>query len=447
VFISYRREESSGWARLLQDRLAAHLGDEQVFMDVDTIRLGVDFAEVITQAVSTCEVLLAVIGPRWLTVTDQDGRRRLDDPDDLVHLEIAAALERGIRVIPILVEGAVMPRRQELPDSLATLARRNALMVRHDSFRYDVNRLVAEVERVLQPVPAEARGAKGETSAVGRQTSVQPRPARVPKVPTQPLEAVGKGEHYRAFWTRFLERVHAEHPDWTTARIPQKDNWITVPSGIKGAVYGCNFAAGSRLRAELYIDSGDARANLELFRALKKRAKPIEAVYGKALSWEELPGRRACRVADYADGDVTNTDQHDAYIDWFFDTGLRLRRALSGPTDQGPDRQLHLSASPTALEVVDTSPATAEPSSITEEVMPKLGNRYLGTVIKTTTFGAFISLTPGKDGLLHISRLGTKGQRARLVEDIVNVGDKLLVEVTEVDRKNRIFLKLAEENQ
>ena len=127
VFISYRRQESSGLAGRLYDRLAARFGDDQVFMDVDTIALGVDFAEVITQAVSTCEVLLAVIGPRWLTATDEDGRRRLDDPDDLVRLEIAAALERDIRVIPILVEGAVMPRRQQLPEALAGLARRNAL--------------------------------------------------------------------------------------------------------------------------------------------------------------------------------------------------------------------------------------------------------------------------------------------------------------------------------
>src|SRR5215211_3011888 len=80
-------------------------------------------------------------------------------------------------------------------------------------------------------------------------------------------------------------------------------------------------------------------------------------------------------------------------------------------------------------------------------VMPQVGERYLGTVVKTTTFGAFISLTPGKDGLLHISRLGKKGQRVRAVEDVVNVGDKLLVEVMEVDRQNRISLKLVDEDE
>jgi hypothetical protein len=140
----------------LYDRLAGQFGDDQVFMDVDTIALGVDFAEVITQAVSTCEVLLAVIGPRWLTTTDEDGQRRLDDPDDIVRLEIAAALERDIRVIPILVEGAAMPRRSQLPDSLVKLARRNALIVRHESFRFDADRLLNTIEQIPHAKAASA---------------------------------------------------------------------------------------------------------------------------------------------------------------------------------------------------------------------------------------------------------------------------------------------------
>ena len=118
-------------------------------MDVDTIELGVDFAEEITRAVAACQVLVAVIGPGWLTATDERGRRRLDDPDDFVRLEIEAALARGVRVIPILAQGAVMPGRDDLPESLASLARRNALFIRHESFRSDAGRLVAAIERVL----------------------------------------------------------------------------------------------------------------------------------------------------------------------------------------------------------------------------------------------------------------------------------------------------------
>jgi hypothetical protein len=166
VFISYRRQESSGWARLLQHQLADRFGDDQIFMDVDTIAPGVDFAEVITQAVSTCQVLLAVIGLRWLNATDEEGRRRLDDPDDIVRLEIAAALERDIRVIPILVDGAVMPRRQELPDALARLARRNALSLRHESFRADADRLLASIEPILRPPAGAAPVSSGPVQTV-----------------------------------------------------------------------------------------------------------------------------------------------------------------------------------------------------------------------------------------------------------------------------------------
>ena len=112
IFVSYRRQESSHLAGRLYDRLADRFGEGQVFIDVDAIEPGVDFAEEICRAVAACKVLLAIIGPTWLTATDERGRRRLDDPDDIVRLEIEAALARGVRVIPILVEGAVMPGRQ-----------------------------------------------------------------------------------------------------------------------------------------------------------------------------------------------------------------------------------------------------------------------------------------------------------------------------------------------
>ena len=191
VFISYRREESSGLAGRLYDRLAARFGDDQVFMDVDTIALGVDFADVITQAVATCEVLLAVIGPRWLTATDEDGQRRLDDPDDIVSLEIAAALERDIRVIPILVEGAAMPRRSQLPDRLAKLARRNALILRHESFRFDADRLLDAIEPILRAKAAPA--ASGPTPTAPGPEPVEPERGRQGAAPAAAPHGGGYG--------------------------------------------------------------------------------------------------------------------------------------------------------------------------------------------------------------------------------------------------------------
>lgn len=126
IFISYRRQETSHLAGRLHDRLADRFGVGQVFIDVDSIEPGVDFAEEISQAVAACRVLLVIIGPAWLSATDERGGRRLDNPDDIVRLEVEAALARGVRLIPILVEGTVMPGQRDLPESLVGLARRNA---------------------------------------------------------------------------------------------------------------------------------------------------------------------------------------------------------------------------------------------------------------------------------------------------------------------------------
>ena len=119
-------------------------------MDVANLELGVDFVEVIERSVGSCDVLIAVIGKRWLVFPDEEGRRRLDNPDDFVRIEIAAALKRNIRVIPVLVDGALIPPSSELPDDLKLLVGRNMLEVKHNSFAADLGRLVAALERVLE---------------------------------------------------------------------------------------------------------------------------------------------------------------------------------------------------------------------------------------------------------------------------------------------------------
>jgi hypothetical protein len=168
VFISYRRQDTIHSAGRLYDRLADRLGDDQVFMDVARIGVGIDFAEAITQAVSACQVLLAVIGPAWLTATDEQGRRRLDDPKDFVRLEIQAALDRDIRVIPILVSGAKMPRADQLPRRLAKLARRNAITMHDDIFPEDAERLLTKIEPLLEVTMAAAPGSPLAHGMLGR---------------------------------------------------------------------------------------------------------------------------------------------------------------------------------------------------------------------------------------------------------------------------------------
>lgn len=168
IFVSYRRQDTSGIAGRLHDRLAERFGARRVFIDVDSIEPGLDFAESIERAVDASEVLLAVIGPQWLTITDEVGHRRLDDSDDVVRLEIEAALRRGIRVVPLLVEGARMPRRQELPESLGSLAHRHGLTLRHESFHDDSARLLKALDKILaeeQPKPDDDRPPPGPSRA------------------------------------------------------------------------------------------------------------------------------------------------------------------------------------------------------------------------------------------------------------------------------------------
>jgi tetratricopeptide (TPR) repeat protein len=147
IFISYRHQETAWPARQLYEVLVEHFSAERVFKDVDNIEPGDDFVERITSAVASCEVLLALIGRQWLTVTNKKGQRRLDDPEDYVRVEIETALTRRIRVIPILVDDARMPSVEELPPALAPLARRNAVEISPVTF--DTKRLIAAVHKTL----------------------------------------------------------------------------------------------------------------------------------------------------------------------------------------------------------------------------------------------------------------------------------------------------------
>jgi TIR domain len=154
VFISYRREDSAYPAGWLFDRLAGHVGPGRVFKDVDSIRLGDDFVEKITTAVKSSAVLLAVIGVRWLEARDKNGRRRLDDPEDFVRLEIETALEHRVRIIPVLVDGAQMPPEAELPLSLQRLVRLQAIHLNPDSFGADTHDLLGTLDEAFAASPA-----------------------------------------------------------------------------------------------------------------------------------------------------------------------------------------------------------------------------------------------------------------------------------------------------
>ena len=147
IFLSYRRDDSAGHAGRLYDRLIEHFGANRVFRDLDSLGYGIEFFPAIREAIASCDVLVAVIGREWVTVTNAAGQRRLDDPRDFVRMEIVAALERDMPVLPVLVEEAEMPSDADLPPPLARLSQFNGLELSDSRWDFDVGRLVTALER------------------------------------------------------------------------------------------------------------------------------------------------------------------------------------------------------------------------------------------------------------------------------------------------------------
>ena len=148
IFINYRRQDSEGYVGRLYDHLIQHFKPDDVFMDVDSIEPGADFVQVLEDAVAACDVLLAVIGPRWSSITDNNGQRRLDQWNDFVRIEIATALKHNKLVIPVLVGQAPMPGPHDLPEDILMLARRNAIDLHQRHFARDVEKLINVIHKI-----------------------------------------------------------------------------------------------------------------------------------------------------------------------------------------------------------------------------------------------------------------------------------------------------------
>jgi len=164
VFISYRRDDTSAYAGRLSENLGNYFGVDQIFMDVFSIEVGDEFPEAIEKAVTDCDLLIAVIGKQWLSSATDNGRR-LDDPNDFVRKEIVTALERNIRIIPVLVQTASMPRQEDLPPVMARLANRQAIEIRDGSWKQDVESLINKITKatskespIVRSAPITFRG-------------------------------------------------------------------------------------------------------------------------------------------------------------------------------------------------------------------------------------------------------------------------------------------------
>lgn len=157
IFISYRREDTRADAGRLCDRLENHFGDEQVFMDIDDIRPGQNFIDVLHRTLDGCDVMIVLIGQNWLGARDDEGSLRLDDEDDFVRLEVQSALQQGLEIIPVLVNRAQMPSAERLPAALAPLIEYQAMEISDSRFHQDVDRLIEVLESFARKGPRRRR--------------------------------------------------------------------------------------------------------------------------------------------------------------------------------------------------------------------------------------------------------------------------------------------------
>ncbi|HMW23170.1 MAG TPA: TIR domain-containing protein [Burkholderiaceae bacterium] len=182
IFISYRRQEALKEARAIFEKLSREFGAGQVFIDLEGLDYGVDFVESLERQLQHCQVMLVLIGPGWVAAPDGHGGRRLDDANDFVRIELRAALQRNIRVVPVLFDGAPMPRTADLPADLEPLARRNKIDLDFHRFDADIGRLIGSLRKILVPEPV-----------------ADPEPTAEPvPVPTPLTEPIGLSSTQRA---------------------------------------------------------------------------------------------------------------------------------------------------------------------------------------------------------------------------------------------------------
>jgi TIR domain len=225
IFISYRRDDTAGFAGRLYDRLVSRYGADRLFMDIDTIRPGHDFTEDIAAALSGSAVCLVLIGRRWESITLADGTRRLEDPTDFVRLEVAAAIREGLTVIPVLLEGALPPSPASLPEELQALSRRQAIELSSERWNYDVSRLALVLDEILvQPTGAPAK----ETPPVAPKTEP---PKEQPRKRTGRTPALIAGAAVVFSLTGVAGWLASRGQDPTTATSPTGGPSSTSPSG------------------------------------------------------------------------------------------------------------------------------------------------------------------------------------------------------------------------
>jgi len=278
VFISYRRDDSAGHAGRLRDSLEQAVGRGQVFQDVTSLAPGEHFADAIARSIDAADVVLVVIGRHWVDARDGAGRRRLEDPADVVRVEVETALAAERRTVPVLVDGAVMPAAADLPPSIAPLVEAHAAALHDGSWSADVDRLVRTAglggdtvrrrrRRVALAViglatlalaatavvlrwprdPDDADGGTAPTTAAG----VAPVPTAAPAAGDCPSEPAGERQPAPAEPGDEGEHLSLRVEDWWSEpagaerQTVHVDVWVATSSEEGWSLEPSNFAARS----------------------------------------------------------------------------------------------------------------------------------------------------------------------------------------------------------
>lgn len=242
IFISYRRDDSRHAAGRLVDRLRQAFNEDQLFMDVDNIGLGLDFVKVLQDKVGACDVMLVVIGPQWLHAQDEQGQRRLDDMHDFVRLEVEVALARDVRVVPIFIDGAQPPRPEELPPSLQPLVRRQATTIAHDRFGADADRIVAALQRIVSAETHSSQTISKSKSVtyppIGSEiAAASPAPRITPKLILSVATIVGPLE--KTFYSPDIPGAKAENARACTGMPARDQLLILFDNTVFGSAKNC----------------------------------------------------------------------------------------------------------------------------------------------------------------------------------------------------------------
>jgi len=225
IFLSYRREDSSGWTGRLYEHLVREWGADQVFMDIDAIAPGEDFRKAIARTMHTCDVMLVVIGPNWVGARDEVGTRRLDDEGDNHRAEVVAALAAAARVVPVLVGGAAMPKASELPEPLKDLAYLNAAVLEDRRFASDVRALQDALERFA------------ETAASQRPADEEPSRAVEPETASRADEVGKPADEQRGTPRTTAERAGGPARIWPGRRAGVlRWQWLVLAALVVGVV-------------------------------------------------------------------------------------------------------------------------------------------------------------------------------------------------------------------